>query len=1104
MQINYQTVTIESLPGSDQLTADDYFIVAQDHHKPADTFMNGDFVGKKITLSSMMDFIRGNVPYIYNVAYKYNPNTLSTEVFDNIVGFKIVNNYITAAKDSVTKLLEIGLQLPQDISQTSNVTFNNITASSISTSSLTATSLNIASTITGVITSALKFQTAMAITLAGGASGSCSFDGTAGVILNVSINDNSHNHNDSTLNDISWTKVINKPSPRINLSMVGPVTGSAYCDLVSLNNGSASITTYITPGAIDLVNHTTGNYLNFISASGLGLSISGTASHNATPQIVLNSQSTNTPNSIVYRDAIGSFAANIITANAFNGNFTGNINGNVTGNLTGNVTGNSDTATRLLNSFSIAASGDISYTSPGFNGTQTVTGLATLSATGVVAGTYNNDGLSVRPFTVDAKGRLTSIGAAVPIIYNWSSITGLPTTSSGYGISDVYTKSYIDTLALGLKPKVEVKAATITSITLSGAQTIDGVSIVAGDRVLVMSQSASAANGIYVASASTWTRATDSNTEALLNGALVSVSSGTINANKKFYQTNIITTLNTDPVIFGVFASSGAYSPIITGAASTIVSSNLTASRVLYSDVSGKVAVSTTTSTELGYLTGVTSSIQTQFSNKADTSALTTHTSATSAHGLTSAIAGINDIQTLTNKTLNLTSNTLIGTKAQFNAALSDDDFATISGVETLQNKTLSSPIIYSPSTTGGTFLSGTFNNCTFNTPTFNSPTFNTPNIGVATGISFNSITGLGSALPTMNSVAASGTSTLVSRQDHIHPSDTSRAPFNGPGYNQNFTIGKLDSNDSGGITVSKTEYDASFTVKETIENKNASFNSIIGSSLILSFWKAGSFYDNGYYSYRIINGSNDYKAIEILDSTGKILFGDVADNGTDSLVQFDGNIDIAGLKFSNYLNGCYVTNRILQNNVNELILFNSYLNGDLGQITVRAPRLRFQTFSNQSVTDITNLSGEIDRVIVDEDGNIFINQQPEEDTVTTDKVKINGSIKSSGLTQSIKKVEDDIYQVLDTDYTILASSPSTGGQLFILPQVDINNGRILNIKKINDVYISNYIPFLQSNQLTIKPYEQDGKIDNNNVITLSSKFESVTLQSDGTSWYIL
>lgn len=54
----------------------------------------------------------------------------------------------------------------------------------------------------------------------------------------------------------------------------------------------------------------------------------------------------------------------------------------------------------------------------------------------------------------------------------------------------------------------------------------------------------------------------------------------------------------------------------VTGAATTIISSNLATSRALVSDGSGKVAVSAVTSTELGYLDGVTSSIQTQLNAK--------------------------------------------------------------------------------------------------------------------------------------------------------------------------------------------------------------------------------------------------------------------------------------------------------------------------------------------------------------------------------------------------------------------------------------------------------------------------------------------------------
>lgn len=74
-------------------------------------------------------------------------------------------------------------------------------------------------------------------------------------------------------------------------------------------------------------------------------------------------------------------------------------------------------------------------------------------------------------------------------------------------------------------------------------------------------------------------------------------------ANKQYVDSNLSSKQNT-----------------ITGAATTITTSNLTSSRVLVSDTSGKVAVSTVTSTELGYLDGVESNIQNQLDGKSNTS----------------------------------------------------------------------------------------------------------------------------------------------------------------------------------------------------------------------------------------------------------------------------------------------------------------------------------------------------------------------------------------------------------------------------------------------------------------------------------------------------
>lgn len=77
--------------------------------------------------------------------------------------------------------------------------------------------------------------------------------------------------------------------------------------------------------------------------------------------------------------------------------------------------------------------------------------------------------------------------------------------------------------------KVPVKVATTANITLSGAQTIDGVAVVADDRVLVKDQTDATENGIYDVSSSAWTRAADwDGTNDIVQGTNVYVQQGTL------------------------------------------------------------------------------------------------------------------------------------------------------------------------------------------------------------------------------------------------------------------------------------------------------------------------------------------------------------------------------------------------------------------------------------------------------------------------------------------------------------------------------------------------------------------------------------------------
>ncbi|USV40966.1 hypothetical protein [Xanthomonas phage BUDD] len=78
------------------------------------------------------------------------------------------------------------------------------------------------------------------------------------------------------------------------------------------------------------------------------------------------------------------------------------------------------------------------------------------------------------------------------------------------------TKQYVDTVMAsgGIPPFAPAKARTTANVTLSGTQTIDGVALVAGDRVLVAQQTNASQNGVYVVAAGAWSRATDADQTA--------------------------------------------------------------------------------------------------------------------------------------------------------------------------------------------------------------------------------------------------------------------------------------------------------------------------------------------------------------------------------------------------------------------------------------------------------------------------------------------------------------------------------------------------------------------------------------------------------------
>jgi len=132
--------------------------------------------------------------------------------------------------------------------------------------------------------------------------------------------------------------------------------------------------------------------------------------------------------------------------------------------------------------------------------------------------------------------RLDQLAApAVDLALGGYRLTGL---GDPQGAQDAVTKAYVDLTVQGLEPKQSVRAASTANIaTLSGPMTLDGVALVAGDRVLVKDQTTAGQNGIYVVAAGAWTRSADADVWGELISAYVFVESGTVNADMGYLST---------------------------------------------------------------------------------------------------------------------------------------------------------------------------------------------------------------------------------------------------------------------------------------------------------------------------------------------------------------------------------------------------------------------------------------------------------------------------------------------------------------------------------------------------------------------------------------
>lgn len=228
------------------------------------------------------------------------------------------------------------------------------------------------------------------------------------------------------------------------------------------------------------------------------------------------------------------------------------ITGNQSISVTGDASGTGSTSITLTLA-SVGTAG--TYTKVTTDAKGRVTSGTTLSASDIPTLTASK----ISDFDTQVRtNRLDQLAApTASVSLNSQKITNL---ADPVDAQDAATKAYVDAARQGLDVKASVRAATTGNITLSGTQTVDGVSLVAGNRVLVKNQTTASQNGIYaVVSGGAWTRADDFNSSAKVTpGAFTFVEEGTSNADSGWVlTTDGSVTLDSTALAFSQFSGAG-------------------------------------------------------------------------------------------------------------------------------------------------------------------------------------------------------------------------------------------------------------------------------------------------------------------------------------------------------------------------------------------------------------------------------------------------------------------------------------------------------------------------------------------------------------------
>lgn len=314
--------------------------------------------------------------------------------------------------------------------------------------------------------------------------------------------------------DLNKNELQNAVVQNLATAPSAPVQGQIYYDTTEFRLKYRSSTAWISPQ--DRATHYGTQAWNTITATpttlaGYGITDAQPLNANLTAFSGLNTNGfvarTGTGTAAVRLLASGTAAATWANADGSSGNPTLSI-----ASVTTSVDGLMIAADKVkLNA--IAAGATANATDAQLRDRSTHTGTQ-------LANTISNFDAQVR------SSRLDQMAAPTAAVSFGSQL--LTNVATPVAATDAANKGYVDSLVNGTDWKQSVRAATTANITLSGLQTIDGISVAANERVLVKNQTDKKTNGIYSAASGAWARTTDADANAEVTAGLaVMVSEGT-------------------------------------------------------------------------------------------------------------------------------------------------------------------------------------------------------------------------------------------------------------------------------------------------------------------------------------------------------------------------------------------------------------------------------------------------------------------------------------------------------------------------------------------------------------------------------------------------